>query len=132
MNGNVSREGIRADFEWMKRIGIGGFQNFDAGLATPQVVEKRLIYMTPEWKDAFRFTTELADSLGLEMAIAGSPGWSESVGPWVNRLIGDQQPDVVNKYTYTTQPFYRADSPLMESGLIGLVTDSGLVIRIGN
>ena len=83
MNGNISKEGIKADLEWMKRIGIGGFQNFDASLSTPQVVEKRLIYMTPEWKDAFLFTTNLADSLGLEMAIAGSPGWSESGGPWV-------------------------------------------------
>jgi hypothetical protein len=83
MNGNISKDGIRADLEWMKRIGIGGFQNFDAGLASPQVVEKRLIYMTPEWKDAFLFATKLPDSLGLEMAIAGSPGWSESGGPWV-------------------------------------------------
>jgi hypothetical protein len=83
MNGNISKKGIRADLEWMKRVGIGGFQNFDAGLASPQIVEKRLIYMTPEWKDAFLFTAKLADSLGLEMAIAGSPGWSESGGPWV-------------------------------------------------
>jgi hypothetical protein len=83
MNGNITKKGIRADLEWMKRTGIGGFQNFDAGLSIPQVVEKRLIYMTPEWKDSFRFTTKLADSLGLEMAIAGSPGWSESGGPWV-------------------------------------------------
>jgi hypothetical protein len=83
MNGNITKDGIRADLEWMHRIGIGGFQNFDASLATPQIVEKRLIYMTPEWKDAFSFTTRLADSLGLEMAIAGSPGWSESGGPWV-------------------------------------------------
>jgi hypothetical protein len=83
MNGNITKEGIKADLLWMKRVGIGGFQNFDASLNTPQIVEKRLIYMTPEWKDAFRFTTRLADSLGLEMAIAGSPGWSESGGPWV-------------------------------------------------
>lgn len=83
MNGNITKEGIRADLEWMHRIGIGGFQNFDASLFTPQVVKKRLVYMTPEWKDAFLFTTKLADSLGLEMAIAGSPGWSESGGPWV-------------------------------------------------
>ncbi|MCL4484334.1 MAG: discoidin domain-containing protein, partial [Bacteroidetes bacterium] len=83
MSGNVTREGIRADLEWMHRVGIGGFQNFDAGLATPQIVGKRLVYMTPAWKDAFLFTTKLADSLGLEMAIAGSPGWSESGGPWV-------------------------------------------------
>jgi hypothetical protein len=83
MNGNVTKHGIKADLEWMNHTGIGGFQNFDASLATPQIVEKRLIYMTPEWKDAFLYTTRLADSLGLEMAIAGSPGWSESGGPWV-------------------------------------------------
>ncbi len=83
MNGNITKEGIRSDLEWMHRIGIGGFQNFDASLMTPQVVKNRLVYMTPEWKDAFLFTTRLADSLGLEMAIAGSPGWSESGGPWV-------------------------------------------------
>ena len=83
MNGNITKEGIRADLEWMHRAGIGGFQNFDASFMTPQIVEKRLVYMSPGWKDAFLFTTRLADSLGLEMAIAGSPGWSESGGPWV-------------------------------------------------
>ncbi len=83
MSGNISKEGIKADLEWMKRVGIGGFQNFDAGLNTPQIVEKRLVYMTPEWKDAFKYAATLADQLGLEMAIAGSPGWSESGGPWV-------------------------------------------------
>ncbi|MBN9661918.1 MAG: glycoside hydrolase [Acidobacteria bacterium] len=83
MNGNITKPGIQADLEWMKRVGIGGFQNFDAALATPQIVDKRLVYMTPEWKDAFRFTVTQADRLGLEMAIAGSPGWSESGGPWV-------------------------------------------------
>ncbi|MBN1952087.1 MAG: discoidin domain-containing protein [Bacteroidales bacterium] len=83
MNGNITKEGIKADLEWMKRVGIGGFHNFDASLSTPQIVEKRLVYMTPEWKDAFLFTTKLADSLGLEMGIASSPGWSGSGGPWV-------------------------------------------------
>jgi hypothetical protein len=40
---------------------------------------------------------------------------------WVNRLIGDRQPEVINKITYTTQAFYEADSPLLPSGLIGPV-----------
>ena len=83
MSGNITKEGIKADLEWMKRVGIGGFQNFDANMSTPQIVEKRLVFMTPEWKDAFKYATTLADQLGLEMAIAGSPGWSESGGPWV-------------------------------------------------
>lgn len=83
MNGNISKEGIRADLEWMHREGLGGVQVFDAALATPQVVDHRIEYMTPEWKDAFRYATTLCDQLGLEMAIAGSPGWSETGGPWV-------------------------------------------------
>jgi hypothetical protein len=83
MNGNITKEGIKLDLEWMHRVGIGGFQNFDASLFADKVVEKRLVYMTPEWKDAFAYATTLADQLGLEEAIAGSPGWSESGGPWV-------------------------------------------------
>ena len=83
MNGNITREGIKLDLEWMHRAGIAGFQNFDAALQTPQVVDKRLAYMTPEWKDAFKYAISLGDQLGMEMAIAGSPGWSESGGPWV-------------------------------------------------
>jgi len=88
MNGNITKEGIKLDLEWMNRVGIGGFQNFDASLTTPKLVNKRLVYMTPEWKDAFRYATTLADQLGLEEAIAGSPGWSESGGPWVKPSQG--------------------------------------------
>jgi hypothetical protein len=83
MNGNISQEGIKLDLEWMHRVGIAGYQNFDAALQTPQVVDKRLAYMSPEWKDAFKYAISLGDQLGMEMAIAGSPGWSESGGPWV-------------------------------------------------
>lgn len=83
MNGNVTEAGIQADLDWMQRVGIGGFQNFDAALRTPQIVEKRLVYMDPEWKKAFRFAMGLAEEKGLEAAIAASPGWSETGGPWV-------------------------------------------------
>src|SRR6202050_609354 len=83
MNGNITKEGIKLDLEWMNRVGIGGFQNFDASLGTPKLVDKRLVYMEPEWKEAFLYATKLADQLGLEEAIAGSPGWSETGGPWV-------------------------------------------------
>ena len=118
MNGNITKDGISKDLLWMHRVGIGGFQNFDAALATPQIVEKRLTYMTPEWKDAFKFTTRLADSLHLEMAIAGSPGWSESGGPWVKpedgmkkivwtatRVKGGSSNIVVQKPAGVTGPF---------------------------
>lgn len=88
MNGNITKDGVEKDLLWMHRSGIGGFQNFDAAMATPQIVEKRLAYMTPAWIDVFKRTAKLADSLKLEMAIAGSPGWSESGGPWVEPKDG--------------------------------------------
>ncbi|MBW8786099.1 MAG: hypothetical protein JF593_15995 [Novosphingobium sp.] len=34
MNGNVTEDGIAKDMAWMKRVGIGGLQNFDANLQT--------------------------------------------------------------------------------------------------
>ena len=83
MNGNVSVDGIEKDLVWLKRIGIGGVQNFDAGLGTPQIVDKRLVYMEPDWQVAFRHAVEVADREGLEFAIAASPGWSQTGGPWV-------------------------------------------------
>src|SRR5580658_4790465 len=95
MNGNITKDGIKLDEEWMQRAGLGGFQNFDAALFTPQVVDKRLAYMTPEWKDAFKYATTLADQLGLEEAIAGSPGWSETGGPWV------PGPEAMKKYVWS-------------------------------
>lgn len=95
MNGNITKQGIQNDLDWMERTGIGGFQNFDANLQTPLLVKKKLVFMQPDWKDAFKFTTELADKKGLEMAIAGSPGWSESGGPWV------EPKDGMKKYVWT-------------------------------
>ena len=83
MNGNITKEGITADLDWMQRVGIGGLQNFDIDLYTPVLVPNRLAYMTQGWKDAFKFAAREADSRGLELTIASSPGWSETGGPWV-------------------------------------------------
>jgi hypothetical protein len=69
------------------------------------------------WKKPFR--VDITDAL--------KPGANQIeirvTNLWVNRLIGDQQPDVVNKkmITYTTMAFYKADSPLLPSGLLGPV-----------
>ena len=41
---------------------------------------------------------------------------------WVNRLIGDRQADASRQYTFAVPKFYKADSPLLPSGLIGPVS----------
>ena len=44
------------------------------------------------------------------------------INAWVNRLIGDQQPDTKVKYTFATIKAYSENSPLQTSGLLGPVT----------
>ena len=106
MNGNIDKDGIAKDLAWMKRVGIGGLQNFDANLRTPQIVEQRLLYMEDGWKDAFAFTAREAHRLGLALAIAASPGRSETGGPWVpaedglKKLVWSQT-DVVGGKPFT-------------------------------
>lgn len=84
MDGNVSKEGIRKDIEWMKRNGISGFHQFDAGgVNMPRAAKVKLPYLSDGWKDAFRFALNLADSLDMDVTIASAPGWSSTGGTWV-------------------------------------------------
>jgi hypothetical protein len=122
MNGNISKDGIQKDLDWMEKTGIGGFQNFDANLFTPLVVPKKLVFMQDDWKEAFRFTTELAHKKGLEMAIAGSPGWSVTGGPWV------KPEDAMKKYVWTESTVIGGNNVKLKlpkpSGVIGKFQDA--------
>ena len=67
------------------------------------------------WKTPFRVNVTNALKQGdntLEIKVTNL---------WVNRLIGDQQPGIEEKFTYTTMAFYRPDSQLLSSGLLGPV-----------
>ncbi len=67
------------------------------------------------WKKPFRISVTVALKPGtnkVEMKV---------INLWVNRLLGDAQPDVNNKITYTAMLFYQANSMLLPSGLWGLV-----------
>jgi len=75
------------------------------------------------WKPPYRVDiTEFVTAGSNEIEI-------KSVNTWVNRLIGDAQPGVSEdeKITLTTRQFYRADSELQPSGLLGPVK---LIIEI--
>jgi len=61
----------------------------------------------------------------VNITSALKPGANELVvkvtNAWVNRLIGDQQPGAT-KYTFADVKPYRANSPLLASGMLGPVT----------
>ena len=51
---NVTKDGITKDLEWMKRVGIAGFQLADVNAGGGQTVERKIVFGTPEWLDAVR------------------------------------------------------------------------------
>jgi len=68
------------------------------------------------WKAPFRLT------IPVEYLQAGDNTLEVKViNLWPNRIIGDLQPDAVQKWTYTASNWYTADSPLLPSGLLGPV-----------
>lgn len=80
MNGNVTREGITADLEAMKRVGVGGAQVFDVDCGIPAGPVE---FMGSDWRKMILHATREADRLGLELCIHNCSGWSSSGGPWV-------------------------------------------------
>jgi len=79
MNGNVSAEGITADLEAMKRVGLGGFTAFHISRSDPGKVK----YMSPEWHAMMKHTFSEANRLGLDVCMHNCAGWSSSGGPWI-------------------------------------------------
>ncbi|MGP7795565.1 glycosyl hydrolase [Sphingomonas sp. CLY1604] len=83
LSGNVTRDGITKDLEWMKRIGVAGAMMFDGDMGAPKIVPERVTVLSPQWFGNLKFAASEADRLGLEFAMAAAPGWSETGGPWV-------------------------------------------------
>ena len=80
MNGNVTKEGITADLEAMKAIGIGGAHIFDVSIGIPK---GPIDFCTPAWFDHVRWAAHEANRLGIELGLSNCSGFSSSGGPWV-------------------------------------------------
>ncbi len=80
MNGNISREGITADLEAMKRVGLGGVALFNVSMETPR---GPVDFLTPEWIDLLEHAVSEAERLGLEFGLHNCDGFSEAGGPWI-------------------------------------------------
>jgi hypothetical protein len=84
MDGNVDADGIRLDLEWLHGVGVRGVQMFDGGMGTPLVVPDKVEFGSAAWQEALHLAKATARRLGLEFAVATSPGWSAAGGPWVS------------------------------------------------
>jgi hypothetical protein len=80
MDGNFSSEGVTADLEAMKRVGIGGAILMEVDVGIPRGPVK---FMSEEWRRIFKHAVREAERLGLELILNAGPGWTGSGGPWV-------------------------------------------------
>ena len=104
MNGNVTKEGITADLESMKRVGIGGatIVNADCGIPHGPVN-----FMSPEWREDVKFAVSEANRLGLELCIENCAGWSSSGGPW--NVVSNSMQQITTSELRVTGPKHIAD-----------------------
>ncbi len=80
MDGMMTREGLTADLEAMKRAGIGGAIFLEVNIGLPRGPVE---FMSPEWQELFTHAVHKADRLGIEIALGAGPGWCGTGGPWV-------------------------------------------------
>lgn len=80
MNGNISKEGLTKDLEYMKRANYGSAMIFEAGVGIPQGT---VDYNSEAWKDAVTHAVKEAEQLGLKLSIHNAPGYSGTGGPWI-------------------------------------------------
>jgi hypothetical protein len=81
MNGNITKEGITADLEAMRRVGISeaNIITIDFNLMPPGPVRT----MSRQFLDLVLFAAQEAQRLGMTLCINNCSGWSNSGGPWV-------------------------------------------------
>ncbi|MCX6972340.1 MAG: glycosyl hydrolase [Verrucomicrobia bacterium] len=92
MNGNMSREGITADLEAMKRAGIGSVLFLEVDWKIPAGPVR---FGTAQWSEMFQHAVNEATRLGLELRVTNGPGYSTSGGPWI------QPSQAMQKLVYT-------------------------------
>lgn len=85
IDGNVGREGIKADLEAIAGAGISGIQFFHGGnFGGDWPGQSEHIYcLTEKWDSLVAFTASEAKRLGLRFTMQNCPGWSMAGGPWI-------------------------------------------------
>ena len=80
LNGNITRDGITADLEAMKRVGVGGVLIMEVDQGAPV---GPVDFMGERWRGLFQHVHAEARRLGLEVNMNNDAGWNGSGGPWI-------------------------------------------------
>ncbi|MBI4658823.1 MAG: hypothetical protein HY735_08270 [Verrucomicrobia bacterium] len=117
LDGNISSNGITADLEAMKRVGIGGVLYMETSQGTPPGPAK---FGGPLWRELFKHICSEANRLGLQVNMNNDAGWCGSGGPWITpelsmqrivstetNVLGPLRFDAVLAQPQATANFYR-------------------------
>lgn len=85
MYGAVTEEGVKADLEAMKNVGLGGtyLMPIKTVEGAPQY-EGKAPQLSPEWWRLVGRSMEIADSLGLKLGMHICDGFALAGGPWIS------------------------------------------------
>lgn len=115
MFGAVSDEGIKADLNAMKDVGIEGFYLMPIkDVSQGEQYNGTARQLSPEWWKRIRTVYQTADSLNLQMGIHFSDGFALAGGPWIKEEESMQK--VVTN-------IYNEISIIKESGKETLITN---------
>jgi hypothetical protein len=92
LHGAISKEGITADLEAMKEVGIGGAYLMpikDTSSAIP--FQPKVRQLTPEWWQMVRFAMQEAKRLNLKLGMHVSDGFALAGGPWISPELSMQK-----------------------------------------
>lgn len=85
MYGAVTEEGIKADLEAMKEIGLGGTYLMPIkSVSEGAQYEGQAPQLSPEWWRLVGRSMEIADSLGLKLGMHICDGFALAGGPWIS------------------------------------------------
>ena len=87
MDDHVSREGIAADLDFMKRAGLsGGIVSFCSSrtkLSERRAGSTQVPILSNDWWDIMRYQLDEAAKRDLDLWFQASPGYATSGGPWI-------------------------------------------------
>lgn len=92
MQAAVSKEGIRADLQAMKTAGIGGAYLMPiSGAANPPIYTPTAEQLSGRWWELVHYAMQVADSLGLQLAMHDCDGFAVAGGPWITPALSMQK-----------------------------------------
>jgi len=92
MHAAVSKEGITADLEAMKEVGIGGAYLMPIKDTVHKIpFQPTVRQLTPEWWAMVKFAMQEAKRLGLQLGMHVSDGFALAGGPWITPDLSMQK-----------------------------------------